>query len=831
MLFIKIVLTSSIILQATSAILVLRLIRTTRHYWAWISLAIAIGLMALRRIVSFYDLLVKENIGAVNSTAEVIALIISILVLIGIINIRPILKSLYSAKANLEKTNERLNEEIKHRKEMEEKALANKEKFRKLTDHSPIMIWMSDQTSKCTYFNKPWLDFRGRTLEEESGMGWTEGLHEEDKENTINKYLQAFKKEEPFELEYRLRNSHNEFCWIYDKGTPMYDKHKNFTGYIGSCIDITSRKKTEEKLKHSEQQKSLILEAMREKLVFLDTDMKVQWTNQAALDLADKNEQEIKNQYCHELWHNKNNPCQNCPAEKTLKSGKTEESEIHFADKIFSIRTYPVRENGEITGIIEVGQDITARKNAEEKLRESEKEFRMFFDENNAVKLIINPDNGQIIAANKAAKQYYGYDDLTSKKIQEINQLPDKSVKKEMQKAFKEMQNLFYFKHKLANGEIRHVEAHATPLEINKTKYLYSIIHDITDRVKAENDLKKSEERFRKIVNTLPQFVSYCDNNLIYRFINRTYLERFNLEEENIVGKYIREIIGKESFEKARPHLERVLKGEKVHYKEYFRYPNGLKVHMEGTLIPDFDNYGKVAGYYAVLSDITHHVNNQKLLEESSNKLRSLSEHQQKMLEKERSYIAREIHDELGQNLSAIHMNLAMMKKQIPRSDRKLFSKLQELNRITQATLSKVKNLSAELRPQLLDDMGLIAALEWYAQNFEKSSNITCNLDLQAEEEDFPENMVIHIYRIVQEGLTNVYKHASAGSVDILLKKEGNRLILEITDDGKGIEEEDTRKSESFGIKGIEERVRLMNGSFNIDGNHPGTRLYVVIPL
>src|SRR6056297_195213 len=959
MFVIQLILITSILLQATSAVMALQLIKITNKYWAWISLACAVCLMAIRRIISLQDLLIENNPESVNFSAEIVALIISALVLTGIIKIRPILKNLYAARENLEKTNKKLNKEIEQRKIIEKEAHLNEEKFKSLVEASPVLIWMSDTTANCTYFNQRWLDFRGRTIEEEKGMGWTKGLHEEDKKQTIHKFLDSFKKRKSFELEYRLKNKDNEFRWIYDIGNPMYDQNNQFMGYIGSCIDVTDRremeralkeseekfrtifensplgifrstlqgkflevnpalaqmlgynspkevidsidniaeqiyvknqkreeflntvrkenkvqkfedtykrrdgthftanlllnkitdsrgnikylegivediteqKEAENKLKKSEQQKSLILQSMSEKLLYIDTDLRVQWTNKAALEIIEKTEKDIRNLYCYEIWHNKNNPCENCPALKVLKTQKTESAVISLKDRVFNIHAYPVIENEQIVGILEVGEDITEQKKAEDELKKSEKKFRMFFNENNAVKLIINPKTGAILTANKSAKNYYGYEDLESRFIQDINQLSKKEVVQEMENAFRRRKNFFNFKHKLANGEIRHVEVHSTPLKIDENQYLYSIIHDITDRIKAEKALKQSEQKFKKIVNTIPQFVSYVDKDLVYRFVNKTYLDRFNMKEKDIVGKKLVDIIGKKSFEKAKPRLEQVLKGERVHYKEYFRYPNKMSAHMEGTLIPEFDINGKVQGYYAILSDVTHHMINQQLLEISKNRLRGFSEHQQNILERERSYIAREIHDELGQNLTAIRMGLSMIKQQISRKERNLFSKVQELSHITQTTLAKIKKLSTELRPQLIDDMGLIAAIEWYVSNFEKRSGIACHLEIPDEEKEIPKDKAIHIYRIVQEGLTNVYKHADADSVEVIIETRKNELTLELKDNGKGIEEKDSNKMNSLGIIGMEERVNLMEGEFNIQGSKMGTIIQIKIPL
>jgi len=702
---------ASLILEVAGAILALRLIRSTRHYPAWLAVAVAFAMMAIRRIVVLFNIWMDGGHTPVNIVSESVSLAVSLLLVVAMVKVRPVIEILYKALHEQENTNKWLKKEIAKRKTAEMKASSNEEKFRKLADHSPILIWMSDRGGLCTYFNERWLHFRGRTHEQERGMGWTEGLHPQDRQGVIQKYFHAFTNQESFELEYRLMHASGDYRWIFDQGSPMYDKNRDFLGYIGSCIDITERKATEQQLK------------------------------------------------------------------------------------------------------------------------ESEHRFRAFFNDNNAVMMIIDPESGRITSANKRAREYYGYKNLESMTIQQINVLPEKVVKQKMQDIFARRKKFFRFRHRLANAQVRYVEAYPTPIELEGAKYLYSIIHDITERVIAEEALQLSERKFRKIVNTLPQFVAYVDTNYIYRLVNNTYLDYFGLKEKEIVGKHIKEVIGQSSFEKSRPHLERVLAGEQVHYQEHFEYPNGKQADMEATMIPEFGRQGEVIGYYAILSDITHYIQNQQLLEESRNRMRVLSEYQQNLLEKERSYIAREIHDELGQNLTAIRMGLAMVKKNFPGDQRQLLLKLEEINQITDSTLSAVKKLSTELRPQLIDDMGLIAAIEWYVNQFEKRSGIDCRIDLTEEEITFPKDVAIHIYRILQEALTNVYKHAQAGEVDISLIHSSSTIRLTIQDDGRGMKKQDQEKGHSYGIMGMEERVRMMGGKFDISGSSEGTTIDIEIPF
>ena len=122
-------------------------------------------------------------------------------------------------------------------------------RFRTMLDAAPVMIWMSDTARLCTFFNKRWLDFTGRTLEQEMGNGWSEGVHPDDFERCLNIYVSSFDAREDFTMEYRLRRRDGVYCWILDTGVPQEDADGTFLGYVGSCVDITERKHAEEKFR------------------------------------------------------------------------------------------------------------------------------------------------------------------------------------------------------------------------------------------------------------------------------------------------------------------------------------------------------------------------------------------------------------------------------------------------------------------------------------------------------------------------------------------------------------------------------------------------------
>jgi PAS domain S-box-containing protein len=134
-------------------------------------------------------------------------------------------------------------------------------RFRILADTAPVMVWMSGTDMLCNFFNKPWLDFTGRTIEQELGNGWSEGVHAEDLQGCLETYVCSFNARQPFTMEYRLRRADGEYRWVLDNGVPRYTPEEEFAGYIGSCIDITERRRAEAALRESEQHMGLAASA------------------------------------------------------------------------------------------------------------------------------------------------------------------------------------------------------------------------------------------------------------------------------------------------------------------------------------------------------------------------------------------------------------------------------------------------------------------------------------------------------------------------------------------------------------------------------------------
>jgi len=251
-----------------------------------------------------------------------------------------------------------------------------------------------------------------------------------------------------------------------------------------------------------------------------------------------------------------------------------------------------------------------------------------------------------------------------------------------------------------------------------------------------------------------------------------------------------------------------------------------------GLLSAQVINIGEEPCSVAIMHDITERKRVEEELRRSQEELRNLSAHLQRAREQERACIAREIHDELGQALTALKMDLSWLGKRLPFETSSLAEKVGAMSRLIDATTKTVKRISTQLRPGLLDDLGLVAAIEWQAQEFQERTQIRCELALQTGDIALNRELATTCFRIFQEALTNVARHADATSVQVTLKKKAETLLLKVKDNGKGLAEEEIAHPDSFGLLGMRERARFCGGHVKISSvQGRGTTVVARIPL
>jgi PAS domain S-box-containing protein len=360
---------------------------------------------------------------------------------------------------------------------------------------------------------------------------------------------------------------------------------------------------------------------------------------------------------------------------------------------------------------------------------------------------------------------------------------------------------------------------------------------NITERKHVDEELRFENEILAHIVESV-HLVRVDDGAIVYT--NQRFDSMFGYHPGELVGKHVSIINapGEKTPEAVANEIIRSLKqaggvwsGE-VHNIRKDGYSFWCYANVSRFKHPQ---YGEV--WISVNRDITERKKTDEEISKSHEELRMLANHLQNIREEERNHLAREFHDQLGQSMTAIKMDLSFLLRTI--SDEKkdvqrklIVEELQSMQKLVDETSQLVWTIIMELRPQMLDDLGLVATFEWEAQQFESRTGISCEFKSSAGDIQMDSKKSIALYRIYQEALTNIAHHAKATVVKSVLRRDKEVLVLEIKDNGCGITFDKQSKPKSFGLIGMRERAMALGGQLEISGiAGEGTTIIVRLPL
>lgn len=354
-------------------------------------------------------------------------------------------------------------------------------------------------------------------------------------------------------------------------------------------------------------------------------------------------------------------------------------------------------------------------------------------------------------------------------------------------------------------------------------------------RERMEKALQESEDRYRILVENINEGIIMQDKRGIITYANQKFLDMIGFKQEEVMGKPIIDFLGEGLLREDRVQKSGQREAGKNTSEFSWKRKDGMRIFTILSPKPIYDEQGRYKGSVSVLTDITERRKVEKELLRSRELLRNLSHHIQSVKERESQRIAREIHDELGQMLTALKMDISWLSRRISLDDenkKRFQEKTNSMNELIEKTIQTVQKISSELRPGLLDDLGLIPALEWLAQDFQDRTNIRCRTLIDCRKMEFDADLSTAIFRIVQEALTNTTRHSKATEVNIFLKEKESVLELRIQDDGRGITESEIYSPSSLGLMGMRERLRPFGGELKIEGiQEQGTILRIALPL
>jgi len=386
-----------------------------------------------------------------------------------------------------------------------------------------------------------------------------------------------------------------------------------------------------------------------------------------------------------------------------------------------------------------------------------------------------------------------------------------------------------------ATGEEFPIETSISQHLEDGTKHFTVILRDVSERLKAKAVSARNEARLGGILDSAMDAIITVDQHQRIVLFNSAAEIVFGCPRDEAMGSPLSWFIpdrfradhanhiqqfGETGTSSRRMSIQRIVTG--------LRH-NGEEFPIDASISQHSEEGGKF--YTVILRDVTARVRAEEALRQSKEELRELAKTANTVREQEKSRIARELHDELAQSLTALKMDTAWLIDMIPQEQTAVLSKLHRMQDMLDSTVTSTRRISADLRPLILDDLGLVAAAEWLVQNFEERNGIPCRLSAD-QELQLDDPHATAIFRILQESLNNVAKHARAIRVDVLLKRETDRVILEVRDDGVGFATQDPRKPNSYGLVGLRERAHLLEGEVSVESSPGhGTRIKVSIPM
>ncbi|HSN41407.1 MAG TPA: PAS domain-containing sensor histidine kinase [Burkholderiales bacterium] len=387
-----------------------------------------------------------------------------------------------------------------------------------------------------------------------------------------------------------------------------------------------------------------------------------------------------------------------------------------------------------------------------------------------------------------------------------------------------------------ANNEEFPIEASISQHSEDQGKFFTVILRDVTERSRVEEMLSRDETRLRGILDSAMDAIITVDENEHIVLFNPAAEAAFGCPRDEALGAPLAWFIPERFRASHSGHIKRFGEGGVASRRMATQRivtglrRNGGEFPIEASISWHSEHGRKF--FTVILRDVTERVRADEALRRSKDELRELAAIASSVREQEKNRVARELHDELAQALTALKMDLAWIKDSLPAGQQQLWPKLEAMQAMLDSTVKATRRIAADLRPLMLDDLGLIPAAEWLVQNFVERSGIQCEFEFDPPELELQDPHATAVFRILQESLANVARHAQASLVSVTINVRGGEVMLRVRDNGRGFEPGSPRKPNSFGLVGLRERAHLLDGEISVDtAPGKGTLIDVRIPL
>lgn len=680
-------------------------------------------------------------------------------------------------------------------------------------------------------------------------QSWLDSIHPDDRPRVVE-IIEKCMKAQPvqFEAEYRVRHRSGNWIWILDRGKGFdRDETGRPRRAAGTVTDITERKQAEKWLRKSEQHMRLAMGAALMGTWEWDIESgEIFWSdNLWAMFGLESGGRPMTLDRFRDLVHPADRDRLFQAVEDSVQRGAHYHLEARFARPDGSFRW--ALTHGRVLGdaadgtrrMVGVDVDITERKKVEERLRESEAKLRTIF---RAAPVGLGLTVDRVLReTNQQVCRMLGYtcDELTGKSVCLLypSQADFDFVGAEKYRQIRDRgAGTVETRWRRKDGAILDIMLSSAAIDPDDlAKGIAFAAMDITERKRIEVELRQSEQRFRTLVNLLPYGVQENDTEGRITFANPALERLHGPQEGGVVGRFIWDFLADDADrERLRDHLKFLVR-EQPPPATYFakdRRTDGSVIDVQVDWSYDRDQQGRVQGFIAIITDITERKRAQTHLAESAERLQHLSRRLFSVQEEERRALARELHDDFGQQLAALKLNLAMLERDL--HDPVHRSRLADSIQIIERARENIQTIARQLRPSILDDLGLAEALHWYARSQTERTGCAIRVEDRLPALLSP-NLETAVFRIVQEAVNNAIRHGQPRRIDITAGVDQKELTLVIQDDGAGFDPDaraDIANRSGLGLIGMSERAALLGGRFALVGRPgAGVRIEVTIPL
>lgn len=739
--------------------------------------------------------------------------------------------------------------DLNERMRAEQALRESEERFRVAISGSSSGLYDADLNTGYVHYSPRFLDLMGFAehpdeLPPEMDE-FERRLHPDDRGAALRVLEASLQEGAPFRTEFRMRKRDGSYAWYATNGSVDHDVSGQPVRLAGFITDITARKEAEKALRDSEARLRAINEASPMGIFVTDESGNCIYRNRVYQELTGLSTQESHGTGWIQAVHPDDRQRISTEWYEAVRANRPYEATFRYkrrdATTVWAyVKAARLVDHTAALGYVGVVEDITARKSAEEALRD-ERDLNAAILETTGALIMVLDRKGHIVRFNAQCEKVSGYPfvEVASKPFWERLVSPEdiSSAKRFFRQIVTGRFPATEENHWTSRTGVQRLIAWSYTAILDaedRVRYVVATGLDVTDQRATEREVRESNERFKGFSEASFEGIAVLRDDLIAD-VNPRLCEMLGYTRRELTGMKL-------SAFTADPKEAEVLRSRETAGQSPRQMHQVRLVRRDGGEFPaeirsrTMQNDTGSAKVIAV-RDITLRVTAENQLKESLDQLRILSGHLQAVREEERTRVAREVHDELGQLLTGIKLELFGLRDDIAKevageSVTTLQKDLDSIRGLVDQTIASVKRIATDLRPAILDTLGLVPALEWQTRDFEKRTGIMASFRSDVHNLPLDSDRTSAVFRIAQESLTNVARHSEATQVKVRLQTTGHMLVLRVEDNGIGLPTTDKVETTAFGIIGMRERATLLGGSITLTGRQQkGTKVVLKLPL